>query len=491
MFVFFTINCVKFQPLLLDEIFCQLLKQTSNCQYPQSCLKAWYCLYLMLLSYKPTDEIYKYLWHHCLVVGLESEHTKCIGYDCPESMALLCLKHLDPKFKDKIPEIKKPVISDKLPEYEKTTPFGMNDDKFRPFPTLQSTDWMIEVDKLLISPTKPYEAVIDFLDKSTALPIDYLKSLTIDEYVPLIAKKLNLSESLQHSMTLQIRIEKADVIHNYKSIQDKCNEILAIQAPTALALQYVQNKQTREYNNLKYKFVLFKWFYTQFDKELTYETEDYIQIMYEEARRDIKEGTKLHLSKVDVAMAVCMEMFNNPDIQDKLYDLEELEEETLYEFLPVWARKGTTFIEWKPLVLKIAARLGQMGLINCKNKKQYWFQYLTHIQNQRLYGLSYFAAKMIRPPQFTGKFFLIAMNWTNLCLCNIDGKVNDEWNIKQIKYLKKADQHGHEVEWQIKLNDQLSIPFQCYLFRELADVFVNHVNALRVYVPPTSMPGFQ
>ncbi len=68
----------------------------------------------------------------------------------------------------------------------------------------------------------------------------------------------------------------------------------------------------------------------------------------------------------------------------------------------------------------------------------------------------------------------------------MDGQPEDEWSVKQIKFLKKGET-DHLVEWQIKISDSLSVPFEAYLFRPLGEQFVKHTRNLKMYVPKAAI----
>ena len=112
---------------------------------------------------------------------------------------------------------------------------------------------------------------------------------------------------------------------------------------------------------MKYKWILWKWSISVYDKELEYESIEYIQSLYYRTKFEIEQGKTYKLDKISMAMAVTMEILN--DDENDMFDIEDLEQEILYKYLPKYAQKQYLFEEWKQVILKIYPKLGEMKLI--------------------------------------------------------------------------------------------------------------------------------
>ena len=101
----------------------------------------------MILIHKPNDKLTRYLLNHFATNAKNNKQTICVGYDSFQSMATLCLKYFDPNLKNKAPNIIKPQITEKPPDFdkiEKIVTFGKaKKDEGRPYITLESDDWLV------------------------------------------------------------------------------------------------------------------------------------------------------------------------------------------------------------------------------------------------------------------------------------------------------------------------------------------------------------
>ena len=89
------------EPLLCNEIFCQLIKQTTQNNNTESCIIAWKLLYLLCLYKKPTDELSPFVINHCLQNALPL-NTNIMRFNKIPEIAANCIKYLDEEIREKV-----------------------------------------------------------------------------------------------------------------------------------------------------------------------------------------------------------------------------------------------------------------------------------------------------------------------------------------------------------------------------------------------------
>ena len=326
-------------------------------------------------------------------------------------------------------------------------------------------------------------------DKLIEIKIPQNENENCSFYAKIICSKLKIKASDDYNILF--RIENCDVYNEFKSIENEINTMIEIGQSFILIIEYIEYLKRFKHKELKkYKWMLWKWSIAVYDKELEYESIEYIQTLFKRTRLEIIDGITYKLNKIDMAMAVTMEMYN--DNNGDLFDIQELEQEILYKYLPKWAQKQHSFKEWKQIILKITTRLGEMGLIKC-DKLKYYTAYLSHVSNHRLYGMTLFGVRLVSPQKYNDdKFYFIGINWTNIVITNINKEIIEEWDIKQIKYLDiDEDKTKNFGKFRIQLNEKLFVPFQFYFFKvSHLEMFKHKVKELKMYIPKMDLSLF-
>lgn len=89
------------EPLLCDEIYCQLIKQSKNNKNHKSCFIVWKLLYLLCLYKKPTQELLPFIMYHCLQNALPLT-SNIMSLNQISHFAANCLKYLHQEVRDQV-----------------------------------------------------------------------------------------------------------------------------------------------------------------------------------------------------------------------------------------------------------------------------------------------------------------------------------------------------------------------------------------------------
>lgn len=491
------------QPLLCNEIYCQLMKQTTDNEYQESCLIAWKLLYLLCLYKKPSDEILPFIINHCLNNALPLNRNIMRFNKIPE-IAANCIKYVDADLRKKSLKIVRPSIdwidSVNRPKFDQNEfCFGLASlpqSGHRPYPCLNSNKWMNELHRLFVINEEIIKVNVYGNCKKVKIQVKVSEEESCIYYAKLACSKLKIK--LTDDYTFLFRIDKYDVSEKLKLFQDRINEMIEIGVSFIVIIEYIKYVKLTRCKDLKYKWILYKWCISVYDKELEYESIEYIQSLYQRTKLEIAEGETYKLNKIEMAMAVTMEILNDDENNSHgMFDIEALEQEILYKYLPKYAQKQLSFREWKQVILKIYPKLGEMKLIATKDKLRYYTAYLTHVSNEKLYGLTFIGVRIMFPNRINNielskfKVYFVGINWTKFVILNINKQVLEEWDIKQIKYLNIETASKNHIKFRIELSDTLFIPIQFYVFEPFKlELFKHKVKELQMYIPKVDLSLF-
>merc|ERR1711969_244587 len=106
-------------------------------------------------------------------------------------------------------------------------------------------------------------------------------------------------------------------------------------------------------------------------------------------------------------------------------------------------------------------------------------EYLALVHEQRMYGLSLFAAKVLLPPTLNhGECYLLGVNWECFVVLDASRRVHAEYELAQIQSLCVARDSAHELRFRVRLADRQFVPFRAQLIAPDAESLKEHIALL-------------
>lgn len=312
--------------------------------------------------------------------------------------------------------------------------------------------------------------------KETDIDVDMNASRNCKFYAEKLCLRLRIKS--EGHFTLLFRVGDDDELNRSDDddrrsaeSEGKINELVAIGAALSVILRCADEMECAAP-----RWLLHKWRFSCYDKALKFARPADLLALYEGARLAVMRGSLLRLSRVDMAMAATLEMLHfAPNT-----DVDELAEDELFEFVPPWAQAQHSFAEWKETVLKVTWHLAENGSLQSGNRRRFHTEYLALVNEQRLYGVSLFAAHLLLPPTFNdGECYLLGVNWNCLVVADAAQRIRSEYDLAQIRGLCVHSEH--ELRFRVRVAEGLFVPFRAQLFEPDAESLKLHIALLQKY----------
>eukprot|EP00477_Mikrocytos_mackini_P000537 GAHX01000573.1.p1 GENE.GAHX01000573.1~~GAHX01000573.1.p1 ORF type:complete len:1472 (-),score=344.41 GAHX01000573.1:39-4454(-) len=407
--------------LLIEEIFAQLIKQTSKNPDENSNLLGWKMIYLCVNSFTPlTIDMLFCLGNHCANNAMGSSvRSRSDGLGQISDLAATCLFKLRALFKNK---------------------------KFD-----QDNLQLKDIEKIVDIDAEPV-TVFNVDGRAINICIEKNDPMNLHQFVKHVCLRIYLPAEQHRKFYIKVMVNISD---------PELNAMIKSPDPNAKALEFFSkikkiindyNLKTSENKKAKYAIVLYKRFYTVDDRELEKMTPSYIRCSYFSAHNIVRKGQliKLDMDTLTQLAAIQLIIMSRGQI---IESTNQISDKILAVLMPAYSIKFSNYDKIQTVKDKIFENIKKHNGTNLTPVKCHT-NYLEIVKKKASYGLNVFMVVKIEAPKelldiHSEQEFSLALNWNVL---TIFGKKNEKLLSTRISDIKnfKLYMKTNRLEFEIK-----------------------------------------